>query len=82
MHSNSIQILLNDLIKFLDDLEKQVESQKLVIKNFEDRLHEANSTTKFELGSVPKKMSRSPDVSRKPLMSPKARLNNHFVETH
>ena len=69
--------LLSEASEALDSLEKQVESQKLIIKNYEEGgasslLH----GSKFELGNVPKSkkmssMTRSPDVSRKPLMSPK-----------
>ena len=52
-----------------------------MIKSYEDKLSESSGfgiqTTKFELGNVPvsktKKLNvaRSPDVSRKPVMSPK-----------
>ena len=52
-----------------------------MIKSYEEKLTESsalgNPTTKFELGNVPmsktKKLNvaRSPDVSRKPVMSPK-----------
>ena len=67
----------------LDDLENQVESQKLIIKSYEDNVAATTQSSgkslcpgvpKFELGKVPKtksSMARSPDVSRKPLISPK-----------
>ena len=52
-----------------------------MIKSYEEKLSESsgfgNPSTKFELGNVPmskaKKLNvaRSPDVSRKPVMSPK-----------
>ena len=66
-------MLLTEASEALEDLESQVESQKLVIRGYEQEGCSGGSM--FELGSVPntktKKPTRSPDVSRKPLMSPK-----------
>ena len=72
----------------LEDLENQVESQKLIIKSYESNSgfssHPSSSKEPshglggpmFELGTVPKtkkgpSKALSPDVSRKPLKSPK-----------
>ena len=68
--------MLSEASEALDSLEKQVESQKLVIKNYEEGAKSFHQSSMFELGNVPKakkisSMTRSPDVSRKPLMSPK-----------
>jgi len=80
--------LLAEASEALGSLENQIESQKLVIKSYEDKLSESSGfgiqTTKFELGNVPvsktKKLNvaRSPDVSRKPVMSPKFSHKNYF----
>ena len=76
-------VLLTEASEALEDLESQVESQKLVIRGYEQESCSGAPSAAlgpgamFELGSVPntktntKKQSRSPDVSRKPLMSPK-----------
>ena len=68
--------LLSEASDALDSLEKQVESQKHIIKNYEEGASSQHQGSMFELGNVPKSkkissMTRSPDVSRKPLMSPK-----------
>ena len=71
----------------LEDLENQVESQKLIIKSYESNSgfssHPSSKEPShglggpmFELGTVPKtkkgpSKALSPDVSRKPLKSPK-----------
>ena len=66
-------MLLTEASEALEDLESQVESQKLVIRGYEQE--GCSGGAMFELSSVPitktKKPTRSPDVSRKPLMSPK-----------
>ena len=74
-------VLLTEASEALEDLESQVESQKLVIRGYEQESCSGAPSAAlgpgamFELGSVPntktKKPTRSPDVSRKPLMSPK-----------
>ena len=72
--------LLTEASNALDDLQSQVESQKDMINSYEEKVMDKSSM--FELGSVPKakRMSggRSPDVSRKPLMSPKITNKNIF----
>ena len=84
------------MIIFSEDLENQVESQKLIIQSYENAsgiVSHANSKDpilgtggpKFELGTVPKTKKVpskvvTPDVARKPLMSPKESVQFYFFE--
>ena len=68
-------MILNPL--FIDEFERQVESQKSRIRVLEEALSEPSvgHVPRFELGNVPvsktKRVARSPDITRKSIVSPK-----------
>ena len=70
--------LLAEASGAIEDLEKQVESQKQLIKKFQEEQTSSSSRqsdVKFELGGIPPRprnvVPMSPDNFRKPLKSPK-----------
>ena len=67
--------LLAEASGAIEDLEKQVESQKQLIKKFQEETSSRQSDVKFELGGIPPRprnaVPMSPDNFRKPLKSPK-----------